>query len=115
MKKLLSVILALAMLLTIGAVVSFAGVNCGCDDCTDAACACVGTACTDTACECACHTPEGGNLSGYELWKNRLTTGKLGAAMKKLAGWGDWILKVLYYVCFGWLYNIVIDITITPK
>jgi len=116
MKKLLSVILAIAVLSSVGAVVAFAGVDCGCDDCEVVGCACVGSGCADTACECLCHEEETpANLSGYELWKLKLTTGKLGAVLQKVAEWGDWVLKVLYYVCFGWLYNIVIDITVTPK
>jgi len=117
MKKLLSVILALAMLLSFGAVVAFAGVDCDCDDCEVVDCACIGEDCDDADCECDCHAvdvvvPPPAPLSGYELWKAKLEESGL---LKKLASWGDGILKFLYYVCFGWLYNIAIDITITPK
>jgi len=159
MKKVLSVILAMAMLLSFGAVFAFAGVNCDCDDCEDELCECIGELCDDEGCECICHAEEEAvdeweapcgcadceedtcectadectceccaeaappvnppvdppAKKGYELWKIKLTTGKLGKAMQTLANWGDWILKILYYVCFGWLYNFVVDITITEK
>ena len=121
MKKFLSVLLTLAMLLTFGAIAAFAANDCGCE-CTVCDDACDGTEC-DAPCDCDCcadpdpdpETPP--TLSGYELWKLKLTTGELGAFLQslgqKLLGWGDWILKVLYYVCFGWLLSI--DITITPR
>jgi len=118
MKKLLSVFLALAMLLSFGAVVAFAE-GCACEGCEDAACECIVDDCAE-GCECVCHEEDDivpPPLSGYELWKIKLTTGELGAFLQslgqKLLGWGDWILKVLYYVCFGWL--LTIDITITPR
>jgi len=116
MKKFLSVILTLAMLLGFGAIFAFA---CDTAECEVDACDCVCATCDGVDCECLCHEAEGDDdtdvklLSGYELWYLKLTTGKLGAALQKLAGWGDWVLKILYYVCFGWLYNIVVDINIT--
>ncbi|MCL2300535.1 MAG: hypothetical protein FWC27_10375 [Firmicutes bacterium] len=125
MKKVLSVILTLAMLLGFGAIVAFA---CDTAECEVAACDCVCATCAVVDCACVCHAeeeappavatedPEVKALSGYELWKIKLTTGELGAFLqtvgKTLLTWGDWILKFLYYVCFGWLFTIDINITL---
>jgi len=116
MKKILSVFLTIAMLLSFGAIFAFA---CDTDGC-DTACDCVCATCDGVDCDCDCHPGDEpidlSGLSGYELWKAKLTTGELGDFLQslgqKLLGWGDWILKVLYYVCFGWLLTIDINISL---
>lgn len=118
MKKLLSAILALAMLLSFGAISAFAEweAPCACAECVEETCECTEEVCT---CECCAEEEEEPEdedpPTGFQGWKIRLEKGDFGDMFKALAKWNDWILKIIYYVLFGWLSNIIIEITIIPK